>query len=106
MPSTFVVQSCPPLCDPRTVAHQATYPWDFPGKNMGVGRISFSRGLSSIPQFKIFLIKKGKENKNMFIGGKWEEVLVACINVFTLVCHSTKKRNVLCVKIKSSFLAL
>lgn len=54
MPSTFVVQSCPPLCDPRTVAHQATYPWDFPGKNMGVGRISFSRGLSSIPQFKIF----------------------------------------------------
>ena len=55
---------------------------------------------------KFFLIKKGKENKNMFIGGKWEEVLVACINVFTLVCHSTKKRNVLCVKIKSSFLAL
>ena len=73
---------------------------------MEVGRISFSRGLSSIPQLKIFLIKKGKENKNIFIGGKWEEVLVACINVFTLVCHSTKKRNVLCVKIKSSFLAL
>ena len=32
-----VAQSCPTLCDPSTVAHQAPCPWDSPGKNTGVG---------------------------------------------------------------------
>ena len=31
---------------PRTVAYQVPLPWDFPGKNTGVGVISFSRGSS------------------------------------------------------------
>ena len=31
------LQSCPTLCDPMTVAHQAPCPWDSPGKNTGVG---------------------------------------------------------------------
>ena len=30
-------QSCPSLCDPWTVAHQAPLPCDFPGKNTGLG---------------------------------------------------------------------
>ena len=32
-----VAQSCPTLCDPWTVAHKLLCPWDFPGKNTGVG---------------------------------------------------------------------
>ena len=31
------------LCaTPQTAAHQAPRPWDFPGKNTGVGSIAFS----------------------------------------------------------------
>ena len=33
----LVAKSCPTLCNPWTVASQALYPWDFPGKNTGVG---------------------------------------------------------------------
>ena len=35
--SDLSTQSCPPLATPCTVAHQAPLPWDFPGKNTGVG---------------------------------------------------------------------
>ena len=31
-----VIQSCPSLSDPMTVAHQAPRPWDSPDKNTGV----------------------------------------------------------------------
>ena len=31
------LQLCPTLCDPQTAAHQASRPWDSPGKNTGVG---------------------------------------------------------------------
>ena len=37
----LVAQSCVTLCDPRS---RFFCPWDFPGKNTGVGSISFSRG--------------------------------------------------------------
>ena len=31
-------QLCPTLCDPKaTIAYQTLPPWDFPGKNTGVG---------------------------------------------------------------------
>ena len=30
------------LAAPWTTAHQALHPWDFPGKNTGVGAIAFS----------------------------------------------------------------
>ena len=33
----LVTQSYPTLVTPWTVAHQALCPWDFPGKNTGVG---------------------------------------------------------------------
>ena len=36
-------QSCPTLCEPMDCL---LHPWDFPGKNTGVGCISFSRGSS------------------------------------------------------------
>ena len=32
-----VLQSCPTLCDPIDGSHQASRPWDSPGKNTGVG---------------------------------------------------------------------
>ena len=31
------LQLCPTLCNPQTAAHQASRPWDSPGKNAGVG---------------------------------------------------------------------
>ena len=40
----WVAQSCPALCSPRLLC-----PWNFPGKNTGVGCTSYSRG-SSQPQ--------------------------------------------------------
>ena len=33
----LVTKSYPTLCNPWTVAHQAPRPWNFPGKNTGVG---------------------------------------------------------------------
>ena len=36
------LQSCPALCDPMTTAHR---PWDFPGKNTGVGQRACALGL-------------------------------------------------------------
>ena len=33
----LAAQSCPNLCNPWTVAHQALCPWNSPGKNTGVG---------------------------------------------------------------------
>ena len=33
----LVAKSCLTLCDPWTVAYQTPRPWDFPGKNAGVG---------------------------------------------------------------------
>ena len=35
--SDLSTQSCPPFATPWTVARQAPLPWDFPGKNTGVG---------------------------------------------------------------------
>ena len=32
-----LLQSCPTLCNPIAAAHQASHPWDSPGKNTGVG---------------------------------------------------------------------
>ena len=34
---TQLLQSCPILCDPWTVAHRLLCPWDSPCKNTGVG---------------------------------------------------------------------
>ena len=31
------LQSCPTLCNPINGSHQASHPWDSPGKNTGVG---------------------------------------------------------------------
>ena len=31
------LQSCPTLCDPRRQPTRLPRPWDFPGKNTGVG---------------------------------------------------------------------
>ena len=42
----LVTQSCPTLCEPWTGAHQALCPWDFPGKNTGVGCHFVLRGSS------------------------------------------------------------
>ena len=38
-----LTQLCPNLCNPMDCL---LHPWDFPGKNTGVGCISFSRGSS------------------------------------------------------------
>ena len=43
-----VLQSCPTLCNPWTIARQAPPSMDFPGKNTGVVNISFSRGSSPL----------------------------------------------------------
>ena len=32
-----VTQSCPTLCDPRTVVHRDLCPWNFSGRNTGAG---------------------------------------------------------------------
>ena len=34
---SLVAKLCPTLATPWTVAHQLLCPWDFPGKNTGVG---------------------------------------------------------------------
>ena len=41
----LVTQSCLTLCHPWTVAHQRLCPWDFPGKNVGVGCYSLLQGI-------------------------------------------------------------
>ena len=40
----LVTQSCPPLCDPKDYSPPSRIlcPWDFPGKNTGVGCVPFS----------------------------------------------------------------
>ena len=45
-------QLCPILTTPRTVACQALCPWDFPGKNTGVGGHFPSPGDLPNPGFK------------------------------------------------------
>ena len=42
----LVAQSCPSLCVPMDCDQPGPSPWNFPGKNTGVGCISFSRGSS------------------------------------------------------------
>ena len=32
-----VTQSCPTLCDPRTIVHKGLCPWNFSGRNTGAG---------------------------------------------------------------------
>ena len=41
----LVTQSCLTLCHPWTIAHQLLCPWDFPGKNVGVGCYSLLQGI-------------------------------------------------------------
>ena len=43
-----LAQWCLTLCNPVDCSHQAPCPWDFPGKNTGVGCISSSRGSSKL----------------------------------------------------------
>ena len=40
----LVAQLCPTLATPWTVVHHAPVPWDFPGRNTGVGCHSPSPG--------------------------------------------------------------
>ena len=40
-----LLQSCPTLCNPMTVAHQAFCPWGSPGKNTGVGCHALLQGI-------------------------------------------------------------
>ena len=40
-----LLQSCLTLETPWTVAHQLLCPWDFPGKNTGVGSHSLLQGI-------------------------------------------------------------
>ena len=40
-----VAQLYPTLCDHWTIAHQALCPWNFPGKNTGVGCHSLLQGI-------------------------------------------------------------
>ena len=38
-------QSCLTLCDPMDCSLQGSYPWNFPGKNTGVGCHFFLQGI-------------------------------------------------------------
>ena len=41
----LVTKSCPTLATSWVVAHQAPCPWDFPGKNTGLGSHSVLQGI-------------------------------------------------------------
>ena len=52
----LVTQSCLTLCHPWTVAHQLLCPWDFPGKNVGVGCYSLLQGIFLTQGFNLGLL--------------------------------------------------